>query len=159
EQGDTYGDLYKAAQNYSPSNLSDQLKMEKFSLSEWYLENYPEDQQISVSPGEILHITMYADYGEKAVVPILVQYVDEKGLYVRIEEDAVVDKGTSYQDVFKEYIPEKPESYEGLKFKEWNVYIPEGTVQGSDKEITGYADYSNYLVRFLIDDIFEGEEY
>lgn len=159
EQGDTYGDLYEAARNYNPSNPSDQLKIEKFNLSERYLEIYPEDQEISVSPGEILYIRMYADYGEKAVVPISVRYVDENGLYKKINEAAVVDKGISYQDIFEEYIPEKPESYEGLKFKEWDVYIPEGTVQGSDMEISGSAEYSNYLVRFLIDDIFEGEEY
>ena len=159
EQGDTYGDLYEAARNYNPSNPSDQLKIEKFNLSERYLEIYPEDQEISVSPGEILYIRMYADYGEKAVVPISVRYVDENRLYKKINEAAVVDKGISYQDIFEEYIPEKPESYEGLKFKEWDVYIPEGTVQGSDMEISGSAEYSNYLVRFLIDDIFEGEEY
>lgn len=152
EDGATYGDLYKEGYAYMPADASEDLKMENWEISKQILDSYPEDQELPVDGVLGRSLTVTADYGDKAVAVVYVNYYSEDGRAVTDHYTDIVDKGTKKQVLFDKYVPKTPETYPGLKFTGWDLEFPDTTIESSGTSLNAYAEYSNYIIRFIIDD-------
>lgn len=159
EDGATYGDLYQEAYKYVPDDLSDEIKLEKWVLPTYMLEQNPEDKELPLDHSIMNSTGVTADYGDKAVALANISYTGIDGRYRVNEQALVVDKGTSYKSIYEKCLPEKPESYPGLKFTGWGKEDESSVVESSGTVVYAEAEYSNYLVRFIIDDMYAGNDW
>ena len=124
-----------------------------------YVGTVSEDMELPTDGTLTNAIRLTADYGDKAVALVYESYTGVDGRYLVDEQAVVVDKGTSCQSIYEEYVPEEPESYPGLKFTGWNTENIGTTVESSGTVIYVEAEYSNYLVRIIIDDMYAGSNW
>lgn len=149
EKGSTYGDVIKQAESFRPDDASDEIE-----LTGWTVDEYAGSitEEVMDSYG---YINLEGDYGDKCVVMGTRIYYTEEGYQTEDSDTYIVDKGTSYQEIYdKMEALDMPKMYPGLDFESWDSSY-DGEIEVSGARITSYAIYKQAMIRMLIDPKFE----
>lgn len=161
----TYQDVIDHINNKKFDDLYDQAE-----FIGWQSDIMERDESTPLS--WINEFKCYAQFKDKIVVKVERYFYDEKGLDFRLNplnktKYELVNKGTTYGELWKKYQNEKVTHYEGLRFKKWsNSWSESGLDQIIEQPSYGYAsfdivaEYENCLVNFVIkdsDDFYESE--
>ena len=158
----TYGELLE----YLNKNIPDDMYIGD-NFSGWGYNQYTlnEDEKMdTLIPYHTYTLGLQALYKDKVVLDINEDYFREDGNNLYKSSILFVDKGTTYAEVIKQLESEKaPKSFNGLRFKKWNAsaneyngeddYDYNTPVKDYDR-FSKVAKYENYLVRFIIDPLF-----
>lgn len=155
ESGNTYGDVFKKAQEYTPDNIS-----KEYTFDGWDLDSYHSEDEVIPSSSCDEYFTLTARFSGKTALRVNRVYYTETGYRTSLNEPELfaVNEGTTVAGVI-EYLNglEAPKMYPGLKFAGWERYmyndIPDEIVQNGDI-IYLSAAYENCLVRYFIDPMF-----
>lgn len=154
--GTTYKELFNDLKGYTTAKLYDRNNFDQWALDTYSSYNSVSDlnKEIKFSPNDT--ILLYAYYKDKVVVEVDRSYYDTQGKNAYEEHMKILDKGTTFEALIKDLKKEnKPTSYEGLRFKEWEISTFDTPLKNEIKDNYSYlymsAIYENYLVRFMID--------
>lgn len=161
----TYQDVINHINNKKFDDLYDQAE-----FIGWQSDIMGRDDSTPLSLAN--EFNCYAQFKDKIVVKVERYFYDEKGLDYNLNslnktKYELVNKGTTYGDLWKKYQNEKVTHYEGLRFKEWKNSWGESVLDEKIEQPSyGYAffdivaEYENCLVNFVIkdsDDFYESE--
>lgn len=149
EHGETYGELLKQINGFVPEDIT-----KEYSFIGWEYEDdyYKEDDVIS---DRVEYISAAAKFADVTLLRIFPHYFDQEANDDNGSEVLAVKEGTTVNDVINVLSKsEPPQSYEGLRFKEWavNPYMEtEGTAVVKNGDAFGQdAIYENCLIRYII---------
>lgn len=150
----TYRELLDYLNENTPKDMYTGADFSTWSYTPYTLDD---DQTMdSLIPTSIYELHIRALFKDKVVLSIYEGYYQENGTYVNNSINLLVDKGTTYANILKQFENDIPKTFEGLRFKKWNISIYNLVNDDYNTPIQDYdglsktATYENYMVRFLI---------
>lgn len=154
DEGATYGEANAYFQQYMPDDMTTD-----YTFSGW--EPWPNnpDDDVVLRTTDYNSLTYDAQYEEGLMVEVTKYYIGETGMEDAIESSAIVPAGTTYEDIFNDFLSNMtdadiPVSYPGLRFSKWDYHgyqiTPTYEVQnGSFLNLA--AVYENSIIRHHVD--------
>ena len=152
DKGTTYQQAIEQAEQYQ---IKDGLSGVQFES--WETTGYLPDLDTPLGEAGGVSLRFNASYTGKVVINPTKLYYDTKGQQLwSIEKALVLEKGTTYETAYQTLRnQELPSMYKGLRFSGWNISEKSGVISTNYEEVYLNAEYENYMVRYVLDDMFK----
>lgn len=152
DKGTTYQQAIEQAEQYQ---IKDGLSEVQFEA--WETTGYLPDLDTPLGEAGGVSLRFNASYTGKVVINPTKLYYDTKGQQLwSIEKALVLEKGTTYETAYQTLRnQELPSMYKGLRFSGWNISEKSGVISTNYEEVYLNAEYENYMVRYVLDDMFK----
>ncbi len=152
DKGTTYQQAIEQAEQYQ---IKDGLSGVQFEA--WETTGYLPDLDTPLGEAGGVSLRFNASYTGKVVINPTKLYYDTKGQQLwSIEKALVLEKGTTYETAYQTLRnQELPSMYKGLRFSGWNISEKSGVISTNYEEVYLNAEYENYMVRYVLDDMFK----
>lgn len=152
DKGTTYQQAIEQAKQYQ---IKDGLSGVQFGS--WETTGYVPDLDTPLGEAGGVFLRFNASYTGKVVIIPTKLYYDTRGKQLwSIEKALVLEKGTTYETAYQTLRnQELPSMYKGLRFSGWNISEKSGVISTNYEEVYLNAEYENYMVRYVLDDMFK----